>query len=270
MLENDNNSAADENSDKDDAGEDQGSEDQNKDAIIGADEDNSNDEDTDEGGDDDGDTADEDKGQDGDSKDAKAPKDKDSSKDDDEDDDDDDGKDPDERKNLSTQDFIIGRQRKKLSKKKAKADAEGDDDDDFGDSGDDDDDIDPKDEAIISKVFAKKIAPIIEKSVNSDNDKEVKDFLADNPDFKPFEKKVRRFMTHPSRTSLPIKSIFYEVAGDKLLKIGAKRQKEADTEAKNSQSGGGSTRDTGKSKTDNLTMPKEDFQKKQEKLRQGK
>jgi hypothetical protein len=41
---------------------------------------------------------------------------------------------------------------------------------------------------------------------------------------------------------LPVKTIFYEVAGDKLLKIGADRKTKADEEAKGTQTGGGSNR----------------------------
>jgi hypothetical protein len=75
-------------------------------------------------------------------------------------------------------------------------------------------------------------------------------------------------MVHPSRRNLPIKSIFYEVAGDNLLKIGAKRQSEADLKAKNSQSGGGSNR-AGEGKVSDWDLPKDDFAAKQERIRRG-
>jgi hypothetical protein len=71
----------------------------------------------------------------------------------------DDGSEPDVRKRLSKQDFIIGRQRAKLAKSKANED---DDDDNNGQDNEDDedDDVAPEDEALISRVVAKKFAPI--------------------------------------------------------------------------------------------------------------
>ena len=195
-------------------------------------------------------------------KDAKAP---DNSQ---QDDDVDDGQEPPQRKRLSTQDFIIGRQRKKLSKA-AKADGEGEGEGkDNNDAGEDDDGIAPEDEELITKVVAKKFAPIIDKSLAADDEQEIQDFLKTNPDFKPFEVKVRRFMQHPSRRALPIKSIFYEVAGDKLIKIGAERAKQADKKAKDSQTGGGSNRG-GEANENVWDLTPEQFAARQEKIRRG-
>jgi hypothetical protein len=179
------------------------------------------------------------------------------------DNDDDDGEDPPLKPRLSKQDFIIGRQKKKLAKQQEKSD-EGNDDDETGD----DDEIAPEDEAMISKVVSKKFAPIIDKSLADDDEREIQEFLKENTDFKPFEAKVRRFMKHPSRRSLPIKSIFYEVAGDKLLKMGAERAKTADEQARQSQTGGGSNRSEG-GKDVTWSLSKEEFEAKQEQIRRG-
>ena len=208
----------------------------------------------------DNDDADQDKGQDGDNKGkAKAPK--------TQDDDEDDGSEPEQRKRLSSKDFIIQRQQKKLAKKaKAKEDNPNDDDDNEGSN--DDDDIAPEDEELITKVVAKKFAPIIDKSLAADDETEIQDFLKTNPDFKPFEAKVRRYMQHPSRRALPIKSIFYEVAGDKLLKIGAERAQQADKKAKDSQTGGGSNRG-GEDNQNVWDLTPEQFAERQEKIRRG-
>ncbi len=192
---------------------------------------------------------------------AKAPEEKETPKVNDED------QEPATRKRLSKQDFIIGRQHKKLSKT-AKADEKGEDDKGNENTGEDDDEVAPEDEALITKVVAKKFAPIIDKSLAADDNEEISGFLKDNPDFKPFEAKARRFMQHPSRRQLPIKSIFYEVAGDSLIKIGADRQKAADAKAKGSQTGGGSNRANEGAKND-WGLSKEEFEAKQEKIRRG-
>jgi len=185
------------------------------------------------------------------------------------DDDVDDGAEPPQRKRLSTQDFIIGRQRKKLSKAaKAEGEGEGEGKDDSKET-DEDEEFAPEDVELVTNIVAKKFAPILDKSLAADDEKEVQDFLKENPDFKPFEAKARRYMQHPSRRALPIEAIFFEVAGRKLLKIGADRAKEADKKAKDTQTGGGSNR-AGEGTKGVWDLPPEDFQAKQEKIRHGK
>ena len=234
------------------AGADTDGADANADAEVNADATNTGDEDAGNGeGDEDGGGEKDPK----DPKDAKAPP-VDTSEDDDKDDD----KEPEIRKRMSNKDYIIQRQQKKLSKKK--------DDSDDGDSGDTYDDITPEDEALVNRIVAKNFAPVIEKSLADDDNREVADFLEKNPDFKPFEAKVRRFMKHESRMQLPVKSIFYEVAGDKLMKIGAERNKKAEVEAKNSATGGGSNRaGEGSKKVADLTP--EEFEAEQQRVRTG-
>jgi hypothetical protein len=75
-------------------------------------------------------------------------------------------------------------------------------------------------------------------------------------------------MQHPSRRALPIKSIFYEVAGDKLIKIGAERAKQADKKAKDSQTGGGSNRG-GEANENVWNLTPEQFAERQEKIRRS-
>lgn len=176
----------------------------------------------------------------------------------------DDGLEPVTRKRLSKQDFIIGRQRAKLAKKQ-----DNPDDDQGNEDIDDDNPVEPEYESAISKVVAKNFAPLIDKSIEADDNKEIGEFLTQNPDFKQYESKVRRYMSHPSRRQLPIKSIFYEVAGDNLMKIGADRERAAALKAKETQTGGGSNRGGNEAKSD-FDLSKEEFEAKQERIRHGK
>src|SRR5690606_2976074 len=109
----------------------------------------------------------------------------------------------------------------------------------------------------VAKEVAKQLAPFHAKAAAQEVERDIAAALNDNPDFKPFEAKAKRFALHPSRANVPIKSIFYEVAGDKLLKIGADRKKAADDKAKKGRTGGGNANgsDTSKSYKD---MPLED------------
>lgn len=98
----------------------------------------------------------------------------------------------------------------------------------------------------------------------------VKDFVIKNPDFSPYAKKAERFAKDASRRNIPIKSIFYEVAGDDLIKIGAARQKQADIKARQSQTGGGSSGgDTSGSKS-YKDMDLDEFEKEVEAIKLGK
>ncbi len=92
---------------------------------------------------------------------------------------------------------------------------------------------------------------------------EVEQFVADNPHFKEFASQIKRFAVHPSRIHLPIKTIAFEVAGDKLLELGAKKRQEADSDADKTKSGGstgGADNSANKGKQWNKMTP-EEFQK---------
>ncbi len=158
----------------------------------------------------------------------------------------------------TAKDFIIERQQKKLAKAK---DGEVD-----KDSEGKDPEVDPEDEAAIrsvaTKVAAEMVAPIYEGQIEAEDIAEVGQFVADNPDFKPYEARVKAFMKHPSRKDVPIKSLFYEAAGDDLLKIGAKRALAAADEAARSAAGGGSPEGgDGEGKPDWANMGKEEFER---------
>lgn len=133
-------------------------------------------------------------------------------------------------------DFIIERKNKQIEKLKSKGNVANADEDD-----DDDDDLDISDKAIIDKRVAKVLTPYIQKQMQEEDANEISEFVAKNPDFAPYADRVKKYAQHPTRKDLPIKALFYEVAGDDLLMIGAKRAKELRDEAKESSAGGGSS-----------------------------
>ena len=177
---------------------------------------------------------------------------KSTSKDKDEDED----KEPPTRKRPS--DFARERIERKQAKKGGKAEASKDDEDE-------EDDVDPADKETIGKVVAKALKPFVEREAAREDDNEVQTFLKDNPDFKPYEAKARKYMSHPSRKDVPISEIFYGVAGKDLLKIGAKRAKIADDEAKKTKSAGGAA-DAGGAKS-NASLTREELEAKQAEVR---
>lgn len=128
--------------------------------------------------------------------------------------------------------------RKQQKAKAAEAQKSGKDSDDTDDDAEDsdDDELSPEDAAAIDKRIAKAIEPFKKQAAEQEVDTEIASFLNENPDFKPYADKVRRWALHPNRQNVPVKSIFYEVAGPKLMTIGAKRAKAADAKAQKTKS----------------------------------
>jgi len=172
---------------------------------------------------------------------------------------------PTTRQRMSPKDFIIQRQQKKIEKLKDKSQHSENAD---NEEKEDEDEIAPEDEALISKVVAKRFAPLLEKTMADEDSKEISDFLSENPEFKPYEAKARKYISHPSRRHLPISSIFYEVAGKDLMKLGAERGRKADEEARQTQTGGGSGRGGNEGKKI-WNMSPQEFAAEQEKVRRS-
>lgn len=157
-------------------------------------------------------------------------------------------------------DFILERKNRKIEKLQGKKDDGADEDEG------EDDDVDEADAKVIDKRVHKILSPFIQKQMQDEDASEIADFVKQNPDFAPYAEKVKKFASHDSRKNMPIKSIFYEVAGDDLLKIGAKRAKKAGDEAKETQAGGGSAAG-GTSEKSVWDLTPEEFAEKQEALR---
>lgn len=141
-------------------------------------------------------------------------------------------------------DFILERKDKKIAKLEKKASGAGAEKEDE----EEEDDLDPNDANIIQRHVAKALSPFLAKQMQDEDNQEIGDFVKQNPDFAPYVAKVQKFAQHPSRKDMPIKAIFYEVAGDDLLKIGAERAKKAGIESKKSQAGGGNSNGGGSEK----------------------
>lgn len=155
-------------------------------------------------------------------------------------------------------DFIRERQAKKAEKQASKGY-----DVDLAD--DDDDGIDPDDAKVIQRQVAKVLSPFLQKQMQDEDSQEIADFVKQNPDFAPYAQKVAKFAQHPTRRDMPIKALFYEVAGDDLLMIGAKRAQKAREMSKESGAGGGSGGGSSEKSVWDLTP--EEFQAQQEAVR---
>lgn len=188
-------------------------------------------------------------------------------------DDEDDGAEPELRKpkhGASNAEWAAWRAQEKSKAKAADKDKKSGDDSNGDDVDDEDEDgLSPEDRAAFDKRIEKKLQPFQERAAEQEVEASIATFVKDNPDFAPFAAKAKRFAMHPSRQSVPIKSIFYEVAGEKLMRIGAQRAKAADAKSKQTKTGGGST---GGDQTGNKSykdMPLKDFEKELEAVKTG-
>jgi hypothetical protein len=133
------------------------------------------------------------------------------------------------------QDYIIERLAKKKDKLKKEVEelrqkaGEGKDNDKFSDV----------DEYIKEKYGDKleMLDKLAEQTEEQEIRQEVEDFVRDNPDFEKYQKKILKYATHPSRKHLPVSSVAYEVAGNDLLQIGAKRAAEVKAKANKTKTG---------------------------------
>lgn len=107
---------------------------------------------------------------------------------------------------------------------------------------------------------------ILEKVHQEKTDLEIRNFLLDNPNFKPYEKKMQQWSKNPAYTSIPIQQLAYLVAGPDLMQLGAKMTQEADKKAQvNSTASGGMIGDTPRAKNV-WDMTTEEFAQYQEQI----
>lgn len=199
-----------------------------------------------------------DEGEDGDDSDDDD-EDKNDDTDSDEDDDDDE---PKTRRQSKEDNKFFARRRvagKRANKGKSDKDDKPDDEDDADDGGDDSNDIDQR--------IQKHLEPITKRIEQEEDDRDISDFLKENPEFKSYEKKVRKYASHPSRKDIPIDELFYSVAGKDILKLGAKRARKSDAEAGQNKSGGGSSTRTAPSGKSVKDMDSKEFEEYQNSIR---
>lgn len=135
---------------------------------------------------------------------------------------DDEDEEPPTRKPRTNADWVALRRQKKLEKQNSAKEEQGEDNDD---ESEEDDEINDEDAKLIEKVVSKRLAPFEKQQELASLKSEIDQFVADNPDFKPYAAKALKWGQHPSWKDIPTKQLMHAAAGDKLLAIGAKRAK---------------------------------------------
>jgi hypothetical protein len=145
----------------------------------------------------------------------------------------------------SVKDYIIERKNKKIEKLSKK-----DEDDDEEEEDDDDDEEDllqPEAKKAIKKESRRIAGPILNHIKSESDERELRNFLNDHPEAKPFEAGIRKYMAHKAYQEVPVEFIYAGLAA-KLGKLVPKtdnlekKKKEMDKEDKESELGGSQRR----------------------------
>ena len=155
----------------------------------------------------------------------------------------DDDAEPPSRKPRTKEDFVKMRQSKKNQRQGDSEKEQGEADEDDGD-----DDVSDADEEVVERIVDKKLAPVFEREQQAEVKAEIDEFVAANPDFKHIATKALKWSKHPTWKNVPTEQLMYAAAGNKLLRMGAKRGKAADEKARKTSTGKGSTSKTGSTK----------------------
>lgn len=110
-----------------------------------------------------------------------------------------------------------------------------------------DEELDPEDKDAIGKAVKKAIAPLEDTIHSNKVETELNNIFTQNPEYKPYEARIRRFVTAPNRSimikqGLPVKTVVIEALAPVLEQLGATKRKAADDKANQARVDGGSER----------------------------
>jgi hypothetical protein len=126
----------------------------------------------------------------------------------------------------------------------------------------------------INKVVDEKLKPLSEalsEVQRLKDEKEVDSFIRVKPEFEKYRDSMVKYISHPAYKNIPVHNIAAIVASKDLLKMGAKKERDAAQKAKETQGGGAPVRKPVGQKIDWLNAPIEDFEAQKAKVlgRQG-
>jgi len=129
-------------------------------------------------------------------------------------------------------------------------------------------DIDPEDVKTIGTIVEKQTAGVKRQLQETIDRQEVDSFVAEKPEYAKYKPAILKYLQHPVYSKIPVKNIAAIVASNDLMKIGARKEREAQSKADATKTTGSSSRAAAGGATDWLTVNKDDFEaKKQEVLR---
>ena len=122
------------------------------------------------------------------------------------------------------------------------------------------DDIDPDDAKTIGAIVEKNTAGV-KKQLQATQDRlEVDAFIQEKPEFSKYKPTIMKYLQHPVYSKIPVKNIAAMVASNDLIKLGAKKEREAQTKADSTKTTGSTSRKQDSGQTDWTRASKDDFE----------
>lgn len=133
-------------------------------------------------------------------------------------------------------------------------------------------------EKLVEKKYGKYFASIEQQAEFQHKarvESELSKILTDNPEYKPYEAKIRKFVTHENRAEfikngLPVKVVVNEAIAPYLQKIGAEKAKAADIKANTIKVNGEQKGNETKGKVDYASMTSEQIREMGEQVKAGR
>lgn len=121
-------------------------------------------------------------------------------------------------------------------------------------------DVDPDDVQVISKVVEKQTASVRQALQDAQDQTEINNYIKDNPEMEKYKPVIEKYLKHPVYSQIPVKNIGAMIASDDLLKIGAKKEREAQARADATRQTGTQVRTPQGGKKDWTKVSKDEFE----------
>jgi len=111
-------------------------------------------------------------------------------------------------------------------------------------------DIDPDDVKTVGAIVEKQTAPLKKALQEQQDMAEIGEFVGDHPEYAKYKRTIFKYLQHPAYINIPVKNIAAMVASGDLIRLGAEKEREAQSKADATRSGGDVVRKSGGGETD--------------------
>lgn len=121
-------------------------------------------------------------------------------------------------------------------------------------------DIDADDVKTIGTIVEKQTAGVKKALQEAQDRLEVDSFVQDKPEFAKYKPAILKYLQHPVYSKIPVKNIAAMVASSDLVKLGAKKEREAQAKAESTKGTGNAVRKSDGGATDWSRVSKDEFE----------
>lgn len=122
------------------------------------------------------------------------------------------------------------------------------------------DDIDADDVKTIGTIVEKQTASVKKALQDAQDRLEIDSFVQEKPEFAKYKPVILKYLQHPVYSQIPVKNIAAMVASSDLVKLGAKREREAQDRANSTRNSGNPVRRADAGVTDWSKVSKDEFE----------